>query len=463
MTASSRRIIAIGWQLEAAEIAQHEVSLCDDRAVAAIADAISSARALLLSCDAISGLWERAVGECPRQFRSAAREEEAWRRLVQLLIAVRRLLDRGGELICRLDLPSPACRVGKGIEHSLFPKAAQIDCYDALAMIHPLFGELAANRCTIGEGDVERIKGTHPAQCYLEELQWTVAPAVAWRKAPAVGQVLARTVTSLPVSVAAERIVCLPRLARQDPVLEAIMILEMLDTMTGGAELRATVPTPRNAAATRGGGTPIPAGLPRLDGLRRQEAELTRQIAALEQQRLALATRRELAERYWIESPGAGTQPLAARLERLMSLLGFFGPPGRPAWIAEEVSEPVKAQGASTAVLDHTALIMTGFIEVGPDQRRPVVWFNGPPLQSPGRAGGEVEFREALRIADGMQAIVVPVPELARATSALLLAGGNDEVARAIRRSLTKASGVFCYSPGSTLLSGAERKLLQAG
>jgi hypothetical protein len=54
------------------------------------------------------------------------------------------------------------------------------------------------------------------------------------------------------------------------------------------------------------------------------------------------------------------------------------------------------------------------------------------------------------------------VPELARAASVLLLAGGNEDVARAIRRSLAATSGLFQYSPGETLLSSAERKLLQA-
>jgi hypothetical protein len=67
MNDSPRRILALGWQLEAAEVAPLAISLGDDRGLAVVAEAIDGASALLLSCDAISRLWDRAVGESPPQ------------------------------------------------------------------------------------------------------------------------------------------------------------------------------------------------------------------------------------------------------------------------------------------------------------------------------------------------------------------------------------------------------------
>ena len=78
----------------------------------------------------------------------------------------------------------------------------------------------------------------------------------------------------------------------------------------------------------------------------------------------------------------------------------------------------------------------------------------------------DIAFDAAIKAAENMSGVVVALPELERAASALLLAGGDEEFARAIRRSVASAAttglGVFRYSPGDTLLSAAERKLLQA-
>src|SRR5262245_19565855 len=125
------RSVSLGWPLAAVEITPLETALADSRCLKSVASAIGSAEALLLSCDVISRLWDRAVGQGVRQFRSTSREHEAWQGVTQLIASIRRVTDRGGVLICRLDLPSPSCRVGRAADDPLFSRAAEINCYHA--------------------------------------------------------------------------------------------------------------------------------------------------------------------------------------------------------------------------------------------------------------------------------------------------------------------------------------------
>ncbi|MGD9646405.1 MAG: hypothetical protein AB7U73_11890 [Pirellulales bacterium] len=462
MSQSNRRIVALGWQLEAFEIAPLAVTVDDDRGVEIVAEAIGTAGAVLLSCAAISRIWDRAVGESPR-FRSAVHEEESWRRLVRLLSALRQLLDRGGALVCRLDLPSPACSVARPLEHPLFPQRERIDCYDALAVVHPLLAELAKQRVAIAEGGIELGDVGHAASRYLAEFHWSIAPAIGWQDAPSVGQALAHTPGGLPVAVVAEQLVLLPRLGRQDPAVEAITLLEMLDSLAIPAAPRPTVPTARKSSDRRSA-IPKALGVPRFEALVRQEAELAERIAALETKRAALATRRELAERFWLDpAPSDEGQTLVERVERLMSVLGFLGPQGRPLWTIDSPGDsagdpPGAQQHGEAADPPFTA----GSISVDTDRPLPVVWFNLTAPHGGSTPDDEAMLLAARNLAAKVDGIVVPVTELGRAAAALLLAGGNEEVARAIRRSLANAQGVFRFSPGATLLTSAERKLLAA-
>ncbi|MBX9790564.1 MAG: hypothetical protein K2Y37_16720 [Pirellulales bacterium] len=459
MTDTTRRTVALGWQLEAAEVVLLEVSGSDGH-LSKVVDAIDSARALFLSCDAVSRLWDRAIGGSPRRFRSAAREDEAWQGLAELLAAVRRFLDRDGVLFCRLDLPSPACRVAKPIEHALFPRSAKIDCYDALAQLHPLLGELAAGRGAVAEPDVELVDAAHPARGYLAQFHGAMAPAIAWRDAASAGRVLASTPTGLAVAAAAERVVCVPRLARSDPGLEAAILLEVIDALSAGGQ-RLTIPVARRSPAPHSTGSLHSARVPRLEALRRQETELTRQIAALEVQRSALATRRELAERHWLNPSQAGSEPLATRLEYLLALLGFLGLQGQPTWKLDETTanlgDTVPALGVA-----QPEPYARGSIELNDKDHISVVWLNRS-VSTDQADAEDPTVRQAVDVASAVGAVVVPLPELSRAASALVLAGGNEDVARAIRKSLLEASGVFRFSPGAALLTKAERKLLQAG
>ncbi len=506
MKTSPSRSVSLGWQLAAVEIAPLETSLADSRCLKTVASAIGGAEALLLSCDAVSRLWDRAVGEGTRQFRSTSREHEAWQGLTQLLAALTRFRDRGGVLICRLDLPSPACRVGRAADDPLFPRTATINCYDALAAVHPLLAEIAATSRPVTQSDGLLGETAHMARAYLEEFAWCVAPAVAWQASPEVGHTLATTPAGLAFAAAGERIVCLPRLARHDTAVEAVLLLELIDALradtasdvaSNPAPISATdarpsamssaIPKTRRPAAPAAPAAPaesiddLPLTTPKLDALRRHEDHLSQQIASLEQQRRALATRRELAEYFWNQPADAGAKPLAARLERLLGLLGYGDSAQDALWtcddttIIEAGAEPCsvedrhaadrRAAGAAEFEVHGFAL---GSLEIGPNQRLAMVWFDGPAptTNSAPHLLSDVAFDAAIKAAGNLSGVVVPLPELARAASALLLAGGDEEFARAIRRSLASAAntapGVFRYSPGDTLLSAAERKLLQA-
>ena len=476
------RSVSLGWPLAAVEITPLETSLADSRCLKSVTSALGGAEALLLSCDAISRLWDRAVGEGTRQFRSTSREHEAWQGLTQLLTALKRFRDRGGVLICRLDLPSPACRVGRAADDPLFPRASAFNCYDALAAVHPLLAEIAATTCQVTECDGLLNEASHVARAYLEEFAWCVAPAVAWQAKPEIGHTLATTPAGLAISAAAEGIVCLPRLARHDTAVEAILLLELVDALQAGSAPD-TVPRARHSAAP---GVPatlavsleeLPAATPRLDALRRHEDQLSRQIASLEQQRRALATRRELAEYFWNQPADAGAKPLAVRLERLMALLGFGGSARDALWTCDDTAtrearhktrDAADFREDAAAATEESSGFALGSLEIGPNQRLAVVWFEGPApaTNTPQHLLSDSAFAAAMNAAQDLSGVVVPLPELARAVSALLLSGGDEEFARAIRRSLTTASttasGVYRYSPGDTLLSAAERKLLQA-
>ena len=515
------RTVLLGWQLTAVEIAPLEASLADSRCLKSVVSAIGGAEALLLSCDAVSRLWDRAVGEGTRQFRSTSREHEAWQGLTQLLTALKRFRDRGGVLICRLDLPSPACRVGRAADDPLFPRTATINCYDALAAVHPLLAEIAATNGAVTQSDGLLSETAHVARAYLEEFAWCVAPAVAWQANPEVGHTLATTPAGLAIAAASERIVCLPRLARHDTAVEAVLLLELIDALRAvsasdsasdvasnqavisttdarPSAMSSAIPKTRRPAAPAAPTVPaesiddLPLATPKLDALRRHEDHLSQQIASLEQQRRALATRRELAEYFWNQPADAGAKPLAARLERLLGLLGFGDSAQDALWTCDDTTI-VEARAEPPSVADHRAAdhragdhraadrraggateieeshgFALGSLEIGPNQRLAVVWFDGPaPTKNAApHLLSDVAFDAAIKAAENLSGVVVPLPELARAASALLLAGGDEEFARAIRRSLasaaTTAPGVFRYSPGDTLLSAAERKLLQA-
>ena len=496
------RSVSLGWPLAAVEIAPLEASLADSRCLKSVVSAIGGAEALLLSCDAISRLWDRAVGEGTRQFRSTSREHEAWQGLTQLLTALKRFRDRGGVLICRLDLPSPACHVGRAADGPLFPRTATINCYDALAAVHPLLAEIAATNRPVTQSDGLLGETAHVARTYLEEFAWCVAPAVAWQANPEVGHTLATTPAGLAIAAASERIVCLPRLARHDTAVEAVLLLELIDALRADTAsdvasnqalisatdarpnaMSSSIPKTRRPAALAAPAAPaesiddLPLATPKLDALRRHEDHLSQQIASLEQQRRALATRRELAEYFWNQPADAGAKPLAARLERLLGLLGFGDSAQDALWtcddttIVEARAEPHSAgdrRAAGATEIEELPGFALGSLEIGPNQRLAVVWFDGPPptTNAAPHLLSDVAFDAAIKAAENMSGVVVALPELERAASALLLAGGDEEFARAIRRSLasaaTTAPGVFRYSPGDTLLSAAERKLLQA-
>lgn len=499
--------VSLGWQLAAVEIAALETSLADSRCLKSAASAIAGAESLLLSCDTISRLWDRAVGEGTRQFRSTSREHEAWQGLTQLLAALSRFRDRGGVLVCRLDLPSPACRVGRAADDPMFPRTTAINCYDALAAVDPLLAQIAATDCPVTEADGLLGDTAHPARAYLEAFDWCVAPAVAWQAQSETGHTLATTPGGLAIAAAAERIVCLPRLARHDTAVEAVLLLELIDALrTDSADAadhnpalnlptdainnlssgmdRSTLPLTRRAVALDARAVPaesvgdLPVASPKLDALRRHEDHLSRQIASLEQQRRALATRRELAEYFWNQPADAGGKSLIVRLERLLALLGFGDSAQDALWTCDDttITEPRHPlRGAADRRTDTDAIAAAeephgfalGSLEVGPNQRLAVVWFDGPIVSasSPTEAQGDNGLTAAIKAAANLSGMVIPLPELARAASALLLAGGEEEFARAIRRSLAAAASalsvIYRYSPGDTLLSAAERKLLQ--
>lgn len=499
--------ISLGWQLAAVEIAPLETSLADSRCLKSAAGAIAGAEALLLSCDAVSRLWDRAVGEGTRQFRSTSREHEAWQGLTQLLAALSRFRGRGGVLVCRLDLPSPACRVRRAADDPMFPGTTTINCYDALVAVDPLLAQIAATNCPVTEADGLLGDTSHSARAYLEAFAWCVAPAVAWQARPEIGHTLATTPDGLAIAAAAERIVCLPRLARHDTAVEAVLLLELIDALRANSATdadhnpaqdapadaianlssgtdRSIVPMTRRAVPLAAPAAPmesadeLPVASPKLDALRRHEDHLSRQIAALEQQRRALATRRELAEYFWNQPADAGAKSLIVRLERLLALLGFGDSAQDALWTCDDTTI-TETQHPSRGVADRRTDtepniaseephgFALGSLEVGPNQRLAVVWFDGPipSANSPTEVQGDNGLMAAIKAAAKLSGMVVPLPELARAASALLLAGGDEELARAIRRSLaaafSAASVIYRYSPGDTLVSAAERKLLQ--
>jgi hypothetical protein len=184
-----------------------------------------------------------------------------------------------------------------------------------------------------------------------------------------------------------------------------------------------------------------------------------------------------LAEHFWNQPAESSAKPLPVRLARLLALLGFGDSSQDALWTCDDTTitemrpQPAgtkqRREDSTSAAVDESQGFALGSLEVAPNQRLAVVWFDGPvPASGATQDSCDSDLSAALKAAQNMSGLVVPLPELARAASALLLAGGDEEFARAIRRSLatalTTASGVYRYSPGDTLLSPAERKLLQA-
>ena len=95
---STPRFAALGW-----ELSHPQILAADPRS----AESWNQAAAVFISTSAIEQLWAGAAVERggKRAFESAADEAQAWERVESLTRNLRRVLRRGGAVICRLDPP----------------------------------------------------------------------------------------------------------------------------------------------------------------------------------------------------------------------------------------------------------------------------------------------------------------------------------------------------------------------
>lgn len=412
----------LGWELDSPGVAVLEV---------ADTLALSHVDVLFLAVDEVSQLWARAVGHPVRRFRSAAWERQAWGQLLTLIRQLRRLLARGGQLVCRLDLPTSRCHVGLRPRDERFPPGSDLNAYEALATVHRSLGGLQAAE-PLTDGDFLPVENDHVAAAYLTEFVDQLRPVMGLAR-PAESRPLAVSSSGASVAWAWEQIVCLPIAPGADPK-------RMGDVLRFIAE--GLCQSSKDPAGMRDGKVTLQRqSLPGLEALSRREHELERQILELDGERDRLRRERLAREELWRVESAAPAADLRSATLRALEVLGV------PIAGREHATGLWLDAGIETlpGVLgDSAGRLLRGKLKMSNGHIRPFA-FHATEISA--KAPGKPQ-KLPKPLIDGSKRrgeTLVPLTELLEAASVVLLSPSDEPFVARIRRSLVECQGMYRF------------------
>lgn len=465
------KFASIGWELADPRVAD----LRD--ADSWQGDAWNSVDLLFLSTRAIAGLWselspgdqpklfptgkERAqkspsakplpqegVISKPRKKSSAVREQAAWNRAAVFARNLRRLLRRGGLLICRLDSPTPRVKIRFPPLSKCFPDGKSIDSYLALSVVHATLAEwsmplaVEAPRLTLVDAD-------SPWSDYLRGQAGEVAPVAAILAESNTAAVLARDGEGRILAAADSQVVLLPPLATPDPQREVELLLD--------AALRAR--SLRQSSAPRAMPAEAAADLERL---RLHERRLDEQIERLRRERESV--RRALRQREQLGDliASVDASQFAAAVAQALAILGMavrgadatLTSPSRLSadsqLVVEAIPSPSSLAPSPSAVGTEesaASYVVSGRLRRSKRSAAPVGTHAGDRparrLRMVTESAGDPEWEET---ASGEAETVVPARELFQAAMAVLASPEDDTLPARIRQSLHETHGVYRFA-----------------
>lgn len=421
------KFASFGWDL-----ADPRVAVVDPQG----GDAWNSADAVFISASAVAELWREldrklvdgSKGKAKTPKPSAEREQAAWNRVAMFARNLRRVLRRGGLVICRLDAVSARIKIRFPPISKCFPDGAGIDNYLALSVVHAGLAEWSAPSEAAG-ARLEVTDAHSPWAAYLSGQAGELAPVVALEAHSGTSAVLARDEIGRTLAAADSQVVVLPPLAHPDPVREAELLIDaaMRARSLREAELPGVLPAP--AAAD-------------LERLRLEERRLDDQIERLRREREGV--RRALRQREQLGNlmQSADSSQFAAAVAQALAILGM----------------PVR--GPESLVLAGSQVV----VEAVPSGIDPVAGSNyvvSGRVRRPKRpAAGERMLEsprtlrlvaegpgEAARSPVGAGETVVPASELLQAALAVLASPEDDTLRTRIRQSLHETSGIYRFDP----------------
>lgn len=401
-------VASIGWDLDHAAVQAVEV----DGTVS-----LARADAAFLAVDAVSQLWRRAVGEPVRSFRAATLEHEAWQKLSSLIGELRRLLARGGLLVCRLDVPSSLCRVVVRPSDPHFPPGSELNAYHAVATVHPLLATLAVSLGQLPDAEWYPASTDHPLLSCLRGFGGRAVPLVAATALPPNVTRLGFSATGHAVAVASDQVACLPGFVGVDPRDEA---RELYAAVRSWHERRtAAVPIPETPNSPAATSRPIPRAIVPITPHARVPAEsLVSPVRVLRD----------------TDVRDSVTQSLAA--------LGFATTEHASAdntWMPTEVERLPEVLGQPAGYLLH------GKLQIDAARQRAVTFFSAA-VESASEADSlDGPSRLLIERARRAGRALVPVRDLERAVDALHMGTFDLTVAGQLRRSLTECVGLYRF------------------
>jgi hypothetical protein len=424
------KFAAFGWELADPRVAA--ANLAD-------ADLWNSADAVFLSTRAVATLWSelapKSEGAKTRKKPSAVREQIAWNRVAVFVRNLRRLLRRGGLLVCRLDPPTERVKVRFPPLNKCFPDGKAIDSYVALSAVHAMLAEWSSPRLA-GEARLEALEAGSPWSGYLQVLAGDFAPAVAIDPQSNTSAVLARDPLGRVLAAADSQVVLVPPLAVPQPEREAELLVE--------AALRAR--SLREAAAPRA----VPAeAAADIERLRQDERRLDEQIERLRRERETV--RRSLRQREQLGNliAGADASQFAAAVAQALAILGMSVRGSDSADALRIAAEgPLVVEAIPAAVSPgEGSYVVSGRLRRAP---RTSGGAAGASPEIPARklrlvmeSAGELG-RTGMEV--GSAETVVPARELFQAAMAVLASPEDDTLRMRIRQSLHETSGIYRFA-----------------
>lgn len=421
----------LGWELVHARIISATI---DDL------DALAQADVMFLSIDCIGEIWARAIGEPVRSFRSASLERDAWERLSGLIRVLRQLIERGGRIVCRLDLPTSSCQVRERPNDPWFPAGSELNPYQALAGVDPAFAAIATEVGQLETSELYVAESDHPLADYLEDFAAELVPRIGFKQKPEGASCLAQTSAAYAVALAWEKLVFLPASQGLDPRDDARVLMETVERWIGDRAIDTSV-----AAASTGSDVQIPG----LDQLARMERELTKRIHDLELQRDSLRRQRAARERLWRLMQVTNREEFRTSVTQALEVLGL------PV-VDDEQTPGVAFEGQvemlPNALRNESGFILRGRLQRGRRSSRHLV-FHAPhsshadrlSIQESSARSSRHPARPLIDRAERMEETLVPISELLEAVTVVLMSPPDELLIARIRQSLADCTGLYRF------------------
>lgn len=404
---------------------------------------------VFLAVDRVSDLWIRAVGEPTRSFRSTQLEREAWQALTALNRQLHRVVDRGGLIVCRLDLPSSRCQVRDVPDDPWFPGSFELNAYQAVARVDPALATLAAHVGQLATPEFQLAPTAHPLGDYLAEFAGEFLPQVAVAPHPPGAERLAHSAAGYSVALAWEQVYCVPPAPETDPRREAAALLGVV------RQARETPFAPKLAALDRSPELMSDLSLPGIDALRQLERDLSAQIRQLESRRDLVRRRRVAREELWRLLPVSDGPRFKAAVAKALEVLGF--PPAASethsgVWLSGEVETLPSLLGTDSGFL------LRGRLRLDSRMQRKVTFYSPGPAV--GKASDAVAPSRLFADRSRRQGeALVPIGELLEAASVVLMSPHDEPVVARVRKTLVDCLGLYRFDLGQ-LIDPAEKDVL---